>query len=159
MKIKFQIRVDTPGLTAAMMSIAESFIDLVNIAKQFVTPPNSRGLNAIAIGQETGDDGMKKLIYKAAWTLPSDDDKDTVNQELTVDVGDDTETHVLDRDVDTFEGIKAPEGEHVVLSLVNVDGAGNKSATPNVFEFDATDTIPPPNASGLGVTETGEVDE
>lgn len=47
--------------------------------------------------------------------------------------------------------VKAPQGAAVVLSLVDVDDAGNVSE-PAVVEFTATDTIPPSTPGGLGVT-------
>ena len=44
-----------------------------------------------------------------------------------------------------------PQDAEVVLTLVDVDDAGNKSE-PCVLTFTATDTIPPPSPTTLSVT-------
>jgi len=47
------------------------------------------------------------------------------------------------------------QGSTVVLTLVDVDDAGNESV-PAVVEFVAADTLPPAQPHGLGVTLVGE---
>lgn len=48
-----------------------------------------------------------------------------------------------------------PQGASVVLSLVDVDDAGNQSE-PATLEFAAVDTLPPAQPGMLGVTLVGE---
>lgn len=51
--------------------------------------------------------------------------------------------------------VNVPQGSSVVLSLVDVDDAGNKSE-PALLAFSAEDTLPPAAPGGLGVTLVGE---
>lgn len=83
-------------------------------------------------------------------------DHDVVTRELVVKVGDAEGT------VSTWPGsavelgnVVVPQDTHVVLTLVDVDDAGNRSA-PAVVEFVAADTLPPASPGAFGVTLVGE---
>lgn len=83
-------------------------------------------------------------------------DHDVVTRELVVKVGD------AEGDVSTWPGsavelgnVVVPQDTHVVLTLVDVDDAGNRSA-PAVVDFVAVDTLPPAAPGAFGVTLVGE---
>jgi hypothetical protein len=54
-------------------------------------------------------------------------------------------------DATSFGEVTVPQDSNVVLTLVDVDDAGNVSE-PAVLEFVATDTIPPAKPGEFGVT-------
>lgn len=56
---------------------------------------------------------------------------------------------------DAFESFDVKQGASVTISAQDIDDAGNRSA-PVVYEFKATDTIPPAAPGGLTVRATGE---
>lgn len=83
-------------------------------------------------------------------------DGDVVSRVLTVVVGGEepSERSFPGSSVD-FGLLTVPQDATVVLTLVDVDDAGNKSV-PAVVEFVAVDTLPPAQPGGLGVTLVGE---
>lgn len=83
-------------------------------------------------------------------------DADVVSRVLTVVVGGEepSERSFPGSSVD-FGLITVPQDTTVVLTLVDVDDAGNKSV-PAVVEFVAADTLPPSQPGGLGVTLVSE---
>lgn len=100
-------------------------------------------------------DYMADLLTYVVTAAPAVD-HDVVTRELVVQVGDATGT------VSTWPGssvelgnVVVPQDTHVVLTLVDVDDAGNRSA-PAVVEFVAADTIPPAAPGSFGVTLVGE---
>lgn len=58
-------------------------------------------------------------------------------------------------DVTSLGEIVVPQDATVMLTLVDVDDAGNRSE-PAVLEFVAADTLPPSMPGSLGVTLVGE---
>lgn len=84
-------------------------------------------------------------------------DSDVVKRLLTIVVdGVDQGTSELPADAaDKLSVFSVDQGATVVLTLVDVDDAGNESA-PAVVEFVAADTLPPAQPNGLGVTLVGE---
>ncbi len=81
---------------------------------------------------------------------------DVVSRELSVVI------NGLEQPVVSFPGyavdlgvIDVPQDAEVVLRLVDVDDAGNRSA-PAEVSFVATDTVPPAAPGGLGVTLVAE---
>jgi hypothetical protein len=80
-------------------------------------------------------------------------DPDVVARRLSITVNGETVSSPVEfaADSTTLGEVKAPQGAIVVLSLVDVDDAGNVSE-PAVVEFTANDTIPPTTPGGLGIT-------
>lgn len=83
-------------------------------------------------------------------------DGDVVSRELSVVV------NGLEQPVVSFPGyavdlgvVVVPQDAEVVLRLVDVDDAGNRSA-PAEVSFVAKDTVPPAAPGSLGVTLVGE---
>jgi hypothetical protein len=77
---------------------------------------------------------------------------DTVKRVLTITVnGELKSTEEYEPATTTFKELSAEENDLVVLTLVDVDNAGNPSA-PAVCDFQATDTIPPPSPGEFGVS-------
>lgn len=78
-------------------------------------------------------------------------DSDVVERRLTVTVnGVEQQTSVFQSDTTSFGEVRFAQNDNVVLTLVDVDDAGNVS-TPAVLDFVATDTIPPSAPGSLGV--------
>ena len=95
------------------------------------------------------------LAYRVSAAAPVD--ADVVSRLLTLVVnGEDLGTAELP--ASAAEGLSVfsvPQGAEVVLTLVDVDDAGNKSE-PAVLTFTATDTIPPQQPGSFGVTLVSE---
>lgn len=79
-------------------------------------------------------------------------DADVASRRLIVTVnGEVTSTTEHPKDATTFGEITAPQDASVVVTLVDIDDAGNESQ-PAFIEFTAKDTIPPSQPGSLGVT-------
>lgn len=79
-------------------------------------------------------------------------DHDVVSRNFTVTVdGEEFHKEEFAPATTNFGEISVPQGARVVLTLVDVDDAGNVS-DPASLEFTATDTIPPTTPGGFGVT-------
>lgn len=90
------------------------------------------------------------LIYSV--TAAPAVDADVVGRKLAVVVnGEVRETKDYPADTTDFGELAFNDDESVILTLVDVDDAGNVSE-PATFEFVATDTIPPAAPGSFGVT-------
>jgi hypothetical protein len=90
------------------------------------------------------------LIYNV--TAGAVVDADVVERKLSVVVnGEDQGVSSFSSDTTSFGELSFADNDVVVLSLVDVDDAGN-SSSPAVAEFVATDTIPPVQPGEFGVT-------
>ena len=79
-------------------------------------------------------------------------DADVVERKLSVVVnGEDRGTTSFPAETTSFGELSFGDSDNVVLTLVDVDDAGN-SSSPAVAEFVATDTIPPAQPGEFGVT-------
>jgi hypothetical protein len=79
-------------------------------------------------------------------------DADVVSRRLSVTVnGEAREQADFEADATSFGEHGFADNDAVVLTLVDVDDAGNVSE-PAVFEFVAADTIPPAKPGEFGVT-------
>lgn len=79
-------------------------------------------------------------------------DKDVVERELTLVVnGGEPVVSRFPGNATDLGAVTVPQGASVVLSLVDVDDAGNRSL-PATLEFVAEDTLPPSQPGGLAVT-------
>jgi hypothetical protein len=97
---------------------------------------------------------MGKMIFSL--DLPPASAPDVVTQELTVSIpGADPQVFKLGADQKTVEGLKAERDAQVALSLVDVDGAGNRSPAREQTATIA-DTIAPPQPGEIAVRITGE---
>lgn len=85
-------------------------------------------------------------------------DGDVVTRELSVYVnGADTAREIRSYEPAAVDlgDVLVEQGTAVVLKVVDVDDAGNRSE-PAVLEFVATDTLPPAQPGSLGVTLVAE---
>jgi len=96
---------------------------------------------------------MNQLTY-AVVAAPAAD-ADVVARLLTASVNGESSEKTYEGSVTKFDDLTVTQGDNVLLSLVDVDDAGNRSAAA-VLEFVATDTIPPQQPGGLGVTLVSE---
>jgi hypothetical protein len=78
-------------------------------------------------------------------------DKDVSERRLNVTVNGETTISTFTSEVTSFGEFSFPDNANVVLTLVDVDDAGNVSS-PAVVEFVAMDTIPPAKPGEFGVT-------
>lgn len=88
-------------------------------------------------------------------------DADVVERQLFVALNGRTDvaaTKVFPPEATDLGELRVPQGENVLLTLVDVDDAGNRSE-PAVLEFVAEDTIPPAAPGALGVTLVAETHE
>lgn len=83
-------------------------------------------------------------------------DHDVVSRQLVVAVnGETTSSLVFAGSAVDLGDISVPQDASVVLTLVDVDDAGNKSE-PATLEFVAADTLPPAQPGFFSVTLVGE---
>ena len=76
---------------------------------------------------------------------------DVVSRKLSVTVnGTEVSSKEYSKDTTAFGELGFGDNDKVVLSLVDVDDAGNASQ-PAVLEFVASDTLPPPQPGEFGV--------
>lgn len=90
------------------------------------------------------------LVYSVTAGPPVD--ADVTSRELTVVVNGETlSTTSLNGSATDLGEVKVEQDAVVVLSLVDIDDAGNRSQ-PATTQFTATDTIPPAQPGQFGVT-------
>jgi hypothetical protein len=90
------------------------------------------------------------LVYNV--TAAAVVDGDVVGRKLSVVVnGEDRGVTDYPSDTTSFGELSFSDNDSVVLTLVDVDDAGN-SSSPAVLEFVAVDTIPPAKPGEFGVT-------
>ena len=90
------------------------------------------------------------LVYAVTAGVPVD--RDVVSRELTVVVGGEVVETKSFAGSDVLLGeVSVPQDAAVVLTLVDVDDAGNRSQ-PAVVEFIAKDTIAPVQPGAFGVS-------
>lgn len=117
------------------------------------TVPQPRFLRVKQIGRDVMAD---VLVYKVS--VGPVVDKDVVERQLVVAVNGVTpvdEFKVFPANSTDLGEIRVKQDDKVLLTLVDVDDAGNRSA-PAVFEFVATDTLPPAQPGSFGVTLVAE---
>lgn len=90
------------------------------------------------------------LIYTVTAGAPVD--RDVVARELTVIVNGEAsgEPRTYPGSATDLGEVRVEQDANVVLALVDVDDAGNRSQ-PATVEFTATDTIPPAQPGAFGV--------
>ena len=94
------------------------------------------------------------LTYRVSAAAPVDGD--VVSRLLTLVVnGEDQGTAELAADATELSTFSVSQNDEVVLTLVDVDDAGNKSE-PAVLTFTAVDTLPPAQPGSFGVTLLSE---
>jgi len=96
------------------------------------------------------------LVYKVSVGAPVD--ADVVERQLVVAVNgaaSPDEFKVFPAATTDLGEIRVKQGDSVLLTLVDVDDAGNRSE-PAVLEFVATDTLPPAKPGEFGVTLAAE---
>ena len=94
------------------------------------------------------------LTYSVSVAAPVD--ADVVSRVLTVTVnGVEQPAVTLAGNATDLGSVDVPQDSQVVLSLVDVDDAGNKSAPASV-EFTAVDTLAPAQPGGFNVTLVSE---
>jgi hypothetical protein len=123
--------------------------ELYRVLNVFVSVPV--GLRVVLLKGETM---ANVLTYNVSVNAPVDGD--VVLRELTVTVNGVESTVVTAAGNATDLGsVEVPQDSLVVLSLVDVDDAGNKSE-PATVEFTALDTLAPAQPGGFNVTLVSE---
>ena len=133
-------------LLCIALSLYELLLCELNI---FISVP--QGLRVVLLKGETM---ANVLTYRVSVNAPVDGD--VVSRELTVTVNGVESTVVTTVGTATDLGsVEVPQDALVVLSLVDVDDAGNKSP-PATVEFTAVDTLAPSQPGGFNVTLVSE---
>ena len=133
-------------LVCIALALYELLLQELNI---FVSVP--QGLRVVLLRGETM---ANVLTYRVSVNAPVDGD--VVSRELTVTVNGVESTVVTTAGAATDLGsVDVPQDALVVLSLVDVDDAGNKSP-PATVEFTAVDTLAPAQPGGFNVALVGE---
>jgi nitrous oxide reductase len=99
------------------------------------------------------------LVYKVS--VGPAVDKDVVERQLLVAVNGAEPVDaakVFSADATDLGEVRVKQDDKVLLTLVDVDDAGNRSE-PAVLEFVASDTLPPAQPGAFGVTLVAEVEE
>lgn len=118
--------------------------------------PKPRSLKVRQIGRDVMAD---VLVYKVSVGPVAD--KDVVERQLVVAVNGASspdEFKVFPADSTDLGEIRVKQDDKVLLTLVDVDDAGNRSE-PAVLEFVASDTLPPAQPGAFGVTLVAEEEE
>ena len=109
------------------------------------------GLSVTLLG---GNEMADVLTYQVSVGLPVS--HDVVQRELSFVIdGAEPVVAVFSNDTTDLGTVNVPEGANVVLSLVDIDNAGNRSDAA-VLAFEAVDTLPPAVPGSFGVTLVGE---
>lgn len=90
-----------------------------------------------------------QLTYSVYAAAPSD--TDVVTRILTTTINGESTEKEYEGSTTKFDDLTATQGDSVILSLVDVDDAGNRSQAATT-SFTAEDTLPPATPGGLGVT-------
>ncbi len=87
------------------------------------------------------------------FALPPVGASDVAKRELTVTVngGDPPLTRSYDGQPVVSDEFIFADHDHVSLTLVDIDGAGNRSSSSAALSFDVVDDVPPPAPGDLGV--------
>jgi hypothetical protein len=156
--ITFTLSVHCPALDAVADELRRGRLIA---AHQAGWPPAADPQGTIAF-RLTGEAPMSRLVYEFALPpVPTGDAAaaDIRQQELTLTVDNVAQAPLIVGLEQTTIRAAVPQGSRVSASFRYIDDAGNGSANPLVLpEFEAVDTIPPPDpVGGLGTTLIGEV--
>lgn len=82
---------------------------------------------------------------------------DVASRELTVQIDDgEAVVYTVAADVLEVDGLSGEQDATVLLTLVDIDDADNRSIEPSTLEAVLTDTIPPAKPGELSLVVTGE---
>lgn len=144
------------GLFGALwlLVVINAIIGFQRRTRVLVVPPQKLSVKQIERADENMADTM---TYEIAVGGPAT--QDVVSRELTVVVdGVYRDPVVFPAYEVSFGRISVPQDSEVVVSLVDVDDAGNRSE-PSTVSFKAIDVVPPAAPGGLNVTVVGETHE
>lgn len=135
------------GLLTLVVFIACAAYLETHLSKTVVVPV---GLSAILLRSSN----MDVLTYKVS--VGPTVDHDVVSRELScvIDAGEPVFSSFPGSTTD-LGLVSAPQGASVILALVDIDDAGNRSDAATL-EFVAVDTLPPAAPGSFGVTLVGE---
>lgn len=137
------------GLFIAFVLLSMVFILLTAM---LATGPQTPVVRVVQIRSDTTMADV--LTYRVS--APAPVDADVVARLLSVSVnGNDRGTESYDGKTTDFGTVDVPQDAEIIVSLVDVDDAGNRSE-PAVLSFVAVDTVPPAQPGALGVTLEGE---
>lgn len=94
------------------------------------------------------------------FVLPPAGASDVAQRELTVTVngGDPPLVRTYPAPADKSDEWVFNDSDHLVVTLVDVDGRGNRSQPSAAFSYDVVDDVAPPAPGELGVTDKRQID-
>ena len=129
-----------------LVQLEELLFDLLLKGK-----PGQVSINLIG---ERSREGMADMILFNV-SLPPKAAPDVASREVTIKIGDAEEVKSLGPDVELVEGLEGEQDLSVMVSLVDIDDAGNRSEA-SVAEAVLVDTVAPPQPGALGIVVVGE---
>ena len=141
------------GMITALFCIFVLLVFYVVFCSEKLGVQTPSGLMVVQLRSESM---ANVLTYTYSVSVAAPVDADVVSRILVVTVnGVEQPANALAGDATDLGAIEAPQGALVVLSLTDVDDAGNKSV-PATIEFTAEDTLAPAQPGAFTVTLVSE---
>jgi hypothetical protein len=101
--------------------------------------------------------GMSQFGLK--FTLPAPGASDVATRELTITVngGDPPQVKLYPGATLVTDEMIFNQDDTLSITLVDVDGAGNRSPASAAFVYTVTDDVPPPQPGSVGVTDKRQI--
>lgn len=129
----------------------------ITITRCGVAPPRPRRVSLGQKSQYTGDGNVAKFGIK--FNFPTPGSSDVVTRELTItkNGGDPPEVRTYPTETTVTDEMVFDAGDKLSLTLVDVDGAANRSQASAAFVYEVVDDVPPPQPGNLGVAEKRQI--
>lgn len=138
-------------LFAQQRRLLDSVLRILEILETKLRPQRPQNARVTLIGENPMAD---QLQYKVGLDAPGAD-SDVVKRKLTVTVDGAARDPLEVGKDEAFPDLFVPQDSQVKLAFVNIDDAGLESA-PLEYEFQAKDTLPPGQPTGVSVALVGE---
>jgi hypothetical protein len=138
-------------LKSFIKTVNKNFENISKVLKAIKFALYKPGILTIVL---TGEKSMSTISFKVV--LPALVDTDVVSRELSVKIGEaDAIVQTVAKDVAEVDGFSGEQDVAVVLSLTDIDDAGNRSEV-STLEDKLIDTFAPAKPGELSLVETGE---
>lgn len=110
-------------------------------------------VSIILTGERSRENMADMILFSVS--LPPKSAPDVASREVTIKIGEAEEVRSFGPEVVLIEGLEGEQDVVAMISLVDVDDAGNKSEA-SVAEAVLADTVAPPQPGALGIIVVGE---